>query len=260
MLHEQTLFNTIDLVEIAIERIKNFEPKDGYYVAFSGGKDSIVVLDLVQKAGVEYDAHFNLTSVDPPELIRFIMKNYRYVERRRPERTMWQLIESEMMPPLVSARYCCRILKEGGGEGRTVITGVRWEESNKRRTRKMVESCTRGKNTHYLHPIIDWTSRDIWEYIHSNNLPYPTLYDEGFKRIGCIGCPQADKQRIKHFQRWPQYKSKYLRAMQKAIEHRRQVGFKKDGHHLSFQDGDEMFRWWMQERTKKDEAQYVLFE
>jgi len=260
MLHERTLFNTIDLVEIAIDRIKNFEPEDGYYVAFSGGKDSIVVLDLVQKAGVKYDAHFNLTSVDPPELIRFIMKNYRYVERHRPERTMWQLIEWKMMPPTRLVRYCCEELKEKNGEGRTVITGVRWAESNKRRTRKMVESCTKGRNKHYLHPVIDWSDDEVWEYIDSNGLPYPSLYNEGFKRISCIGCPMHDKNRIKDFQRWHQYEAKYRRAFQRAYEMRAAKGFQKEGHHLSFQDGDDMFDWWMEEKTKKDEAQYVLFE
>lgn len=260
MLREHTLFNTIDLVEIAIERIKNFEPEDGYYVAFSGGKDSIVILDLIQKAGVKYDAHFNLTSVDPPELIRFIMKNYRYVERHRPERTMWQLIEDHMSPPTRKVRYCCEELKENGGGGRTVITGIRWAESNKRRTRKMVESCKKERNKHYLHPIIDWGNSDIWDYIRSNDLPYPSLYDEGQTRIGCIGCPMNPRERIKAFRRWPEYAAKYKRAMQKAVERRHNVGFKTDGWHLTFKDGDDMWRWWMKEKTKKDEAQFTLFE
>lgn len=257
MLKEQTLFNTIDLVEIAIERIKNFEPKDGYYVTFSGGKDSIVVLDLVQKASVKYDAHFNLTSVDPPELIRFIMKNYRYVERHRPERTMWQLIEWKMMPPTRLVRYCCEELKERRGGGRTVITGIRWAESSKRRNRKMIESCTKERNRHYLHPIIDWSDDDVWEYIHANNLPYPSLYDEGFKRIGCIGCPMGShSQRLQQFVRWPQYKARYLKAMGRCLDNRLARADLK----TSITSAQEWFDWWMREKTKKDEAQYVLFE
>lgn len=260
MLHEQTLFNTIDLVDIAIERIKNFEPKDGYYVAFSGGKDSIVVLDLVQKAGVKYDAHFNLTSVDPPELIRFIMKNYRYVERHRPARTMWQLIVDHKMPPTRLVRYCCRELKEGGGRGRLVVTGVRWEESSKRRQRKMVESCTHSKNTRYLHPIIDWSDGDVWEYIHSNGLPYPVLYDVGFKRIGCIGCPMSTHRQAE-FGRWPNYEQKYRNAFAAAIKAIRDTrGEDYTGQNTKWETGDDMFDWWMEEKTKKDKAQYVLFE
>ena len=72
MLIENTLFGRIDKVAQAITRIKLHKPDDGYYVAFSGGKDSCVILDLVQRAGVKYDAHYNVTTVDPPELVQFI--------------------------------------------------------------------------------------------------------------------------------------------------------------------------------------------
>lgn len=76
MLIENTLFGRIDKVAQAITRIKLHKPDDGYYVAFSGGKDSCVILDLVQRAGVKYDAHYNVTTVDPTELVQFI---YQYV-------------------------------------------------------------------------------------------------------------------------------------------------------------------------------------
>lgn len=56
-------------VEVAIERLKAFEPPDGFYLAFSGGKDSIVVKKLADMAQVKYDAHYSVTSVDPPELM-----------------------------------------------------------------------------------------------------------------------------------------------------------------------------------------------
>lgn len=64
MLIENTLLGVVDKVDIAIRRLKSFEPEDGYYVAFGGGKDSIVVLDLVKRSGVKYDAHYTITSVD----------------------------------------------------------------------------------------------------------------------------------------------------------------------------------------------------
>ena len=67
MLIEQTLWGTIDKVQVAIDRIKTFEPPEGYYVAFSGGKDSVVILDLVKRSGVKFDAHYNITGIDAPE-------------------------------------------------------------------------------------------------------------------------------------------------------------------------------------------------
>ena len=68
MITQQTLFSRArPKDEIAIDRLREFEPPEGYYVAFSGGKDSITVLDLVRRSGVKYDAHYSLTTVDPPE-------------------------------------------------------------------------------------------------------------------------------------------------------------------------------------------------
>ena len=72
MLKEQTIFGLVNKVDLAIRRIKLHEPPEGYYVAFSGGKDSCVILDLIKRAGVKFDAHLNITTVDPPEVIRFV--------------------------------------------------------------------------------------------------------------------------------------------------------------------------------------------
>lgn len=126
------------MVEVAIERLKAFEPKEGYYLAFSGGKDSVTVKALADMAGVKYDAHYNVTSVDPPELVRFVQsfpdvifdfptdKNGRVI-------TMWNLIPTKRMPPTRKVRYCCADLKESRGEGRFVVTGVRKDESVRRK-------------------------------------------------------------------------------------------------------------------------------
>ena len=76
-------------------------------------------------------------------------------------------------------------------------------------------------HTTLINPIIDWTSEEVWEFIHEYNIPYCCLYDEGFKRLGCIGCPMGSReQRIKEFDRWPKYKHLYMVAFEKMIENR----------------------------------------
>ena len=121
-----------DKVEIAVQRLRSFEPPEGYYVAFSGGKDSQCVYHLCKMAGVKFDAHYAITSVDPPELVRFIKANYPNVAFERQHYpdgrpiTMWSLIADHTLPPTRKVRYCCAALKEPGGQGRIVVTGVRW--------------------------------------------------------------------------------------------------------------------------------------
>ncbi len=90
--------------ELAIERLKTFEPPEGYYLAFSGGKDSIVLMDLARRSGVRFDAHHHLTGIDPPELVRFVRDVYPDVPRERAGVTMWQLIAKEGYPPTRRAR------------------------------------------------------------------------------------------------------------------------------------------------------------
>lgn len=137
MIHQLNIHGK-DKVQVAIDRLKAFEPTEGYYLAFSGGKDSVVIKALADMAEVKYDAHYNLTSVDPPELVQFI-KTFDDVKIEIPrdkdgkQITMWNLIPKKKMPPTRVVRYCCKELKEMGGKGRMVITGVRWAESSNRK-------------------------------------------------------------------------------------------------------------------------------
>ena len=230
------------LTEQAIQRLQEHEPEEGYYVAFSGGKDSIVVLDLVQRAGVKHDTHFSQTTVDPPEVIRYIREHYPYVTWERPRMSMFKLIEKKGMLPTRFVRFCCSELKEIGGAGRTVTTGIRWEESRFRADRAVYEQSKRVKSKWFLHPIIDWTTDDVWTYIRSRNLPYCSLYDEGKTRIGCIMCPmQGSKGMLIDAERYPKFYKAYLRAIEKMLD-----ALQADG--KTFPHGstpEEVMHWWI---------------
>lgn len=218
----------------AIEIIRKYEPPEGYHVAFSGGKDSTVVYDLVKKAGVKYKPYFCCTTIDPPELLRFIKKEYPEVTWLRPKKSMFQLIPERGLPTRV-ARFCCSELKEYAGDNETIITGIRWEESNARKCREFYEKDTR-KNKFYVNPIIDWLEWEIWEYIENNKLSICSLYDTQ-ERIGCIGCPMAYyKTRQRELNRYPRFKNAYLKAIQKAIN---------KGKFSRFKDPRDVYEWWV---------------
>lgn len=243
MLIEDTLLGIKNKVEISIMRLKKFEPPEGYYLAFSGGKDSICIYQLALMSDVKFDAHFNFTTVDPPKLVRFIKTEYPNVHIDRPEKTMWELIEIKRMPPSRIVRYCCRELKEHGGEGRFVITGVRSEESAKRKNRKMVDLCY-TKQKRIINPIIDWTEKDVWEFIKGNNFKYPSLYDEGYKRIGCIMCPMIGKKGMtRDAIKYPNFYKAYLLAFGKML-----IKNKKDGIKIgttAWGNAQEVMNWWI---------------
>lgn len=117
----------------AIQYLKAFEPEsEPYYLCYSGGKDSDCIRILAELAGVKHDIVHNLTTVDAPATVKYI-KSIPNVVIEKPPLSMWALIVKKKFPPTRLARYCCMALKERSGKGRLKITGVRWDESNKRR-------------------------------------------------------------------------------------------------------------------------------
>lgn len=259
----------VGLFQMFADTAVQYHP-EGYYLAFSGGKDSVVIYALAKMAQVKFKAHYHLTTVDPPELVWFIRREFPEVEIEQPELTMWNLIVKKQIPPLRTARYCCDVLKEQGGEGAFTVTGVRWQESRKRaersfleirgsrkavylncdnqESRRQVESCVlKGKRI--LNPIIDWSEEDIWNFIRRYRQPYCCLYDQGFCRIGCIGCPLASiRSREREFERYPQFRRAYIRAFDRMVQARTANG-KTEG---NWNDGESVFRWWMYGGIKKE--------
>ena len=289
----------LEKVNASLERLKSFAPRNGepYYLAFSGGKDSVVCKALLEMSGVPYDAHYRVTSVDPPELVQFIRDKHPDVEREKPmwdaehrdprlagkPITMWNLIPHKRIPPTRLIRYCCNYLKEDGGDGRMTVAGVRWAESvNRKRnqgvvtiadkkagrafgddsnflstdrggvvltndndeSRRVIEQCYQRMKT-VVNPIIDWTDAEVWAFIKAENIPYCGLYEEGFHRLGCIGCPMARTHgREKEFARWPKFKAAYIRAFERMLDERNKRGMQSSwGENAT---GKDVYNWWME--------------
>ena len=244
----------MELLEKTIDRLKAFEPQEGYYGAFSGGKDSQVLYHVAQMANVKVDWHFHVTTVDPPQLLRFIRKNYSNVEWDRPNMTMFQLILKEKMLPTRIARFCCKELKERGGKGRKVLIGVRAEESFKRSQYQMVEACQKN-HQHLVRPLLDWTWNDVWGFLADHDIPHCELYDPPyhFKRIGCIGCPMSGKKAWREFRFFPNHKRAYLNTIQKLMD---------IGRYSDFHSPESVMKWWVSGNNKEkffaEEAQQLF--
>jgi len=237
----------------AVARLREFEPPEGYYLAFSGGKDSVVLKALADQAGVKYDAHYSVTTIDPPELVRFIRRNHPDVLWERPERPFLALLPERGFPRR-QGRWCCEEYKERGGAGRVVLTGIRAAESARRGKRRMVENCMKDPSRRFVHPMIDWTERDVWAYIRRNNIPYCELYDQGFKRIGCLFCPMMYyKRRQAEVRRYPRYAEAFRKAFRKLHATGRE-SMKR------WKDGDEMFEWWIGDGRDERGQQFMHFD
>lgn len=112
---------------------------DGYHLAFSGGKDSVALYHLAKMAGVKFKAHMQITTIDPPELMRFVRSQYPDVVLHRPEINIYKLIEKKKMLPIRTKRYCCAYLKEQAGGGTVTLLGIRAAESPRRAARNEVQ-------------------------------------------------------------------------------------------------------------------------
>lgn len=264
-------------------RLSEHRYKQPLLINYSGGKDSQVLLALAERAGINFEAVCSHTTADAPETVRFIRQQFHELEMRggrcrivaprykgKPV-SMWTLIPQKMIPPSRTKRYCCDVLKENTGRGRFIATGVRWAESSRRKNsrgimelnsrnrekriilttdndekRRDFESCElKGQMT--VNPIVDWEDTEIWDYIHSERLPINPLYCEGWKRVGCIGCPLATRiNRQREFARWPTYEKNYIAAFDRMLEARKSAG-KLDEKWTSGTTGIAIFHWWMED-------------
>lgn len=254
----------------------------------SGGKDSAVICKLAENAGIPFEICHSHTTADAPETVYHVRKRAKEYEGKdikytiilptyQGKRTsMWDLIPKKLMPPTRIARYCCAVLKETAGKDRFVVTGVRWAESAKRAAnrgalevqasdpkkklilnndneedRQLFENC-QMKGKRVCNPIIDWTDRDVWDYLTEQKVETNPLYNEGFCRVGCVGCPMAGKARYAEFARWPGFQRNYIRAFDRMLEERKARG--KAENPRWGKTGEDVFHWWMEDGVLPGQA------
>ena len=257
------MLHSVELLQKAEKIALNYDAENGYYLAFSGGKDSQALFHMTQLAGVKFCGHMNLTSVDPPEVIRFVKKNYPEVELIKPGKSIFQHAIEKQILPTMRVRWCCAEYKETAGAGKVTLIGIRKAESSRRAKRNEVEinnrkfsgdldgldeyrqeqrakrarrkskeqgvnitnadeeqtlGCIHGKESLLISPIIYWTEKDVWEFLNDVvKVPHCSLYDEGWHRIGCIGCPMSShRQKMIENKRYPHIKRGWIKAI-KAI-------------------------------------------
>lgn len=250
--------------------------QDGFFLAFSGGKDSQTLYHVALLAGVKFKAHYSLTTLDPPEVVRFIKTEYPDVVIDRPKLTFSQLCVKNKLLPTRTHRFCCAELKETQGANTVTLTGVRRAESARRSKRNEMErfsssvkrrvsgdyntvndqftrereiegvQCIKGKDKIVVNPIIEWTDKDVWHFLNDVvKVRHCSLYDEGFHRIGCLFCPMSDIKSInKEIRRYP----KYYDMMIRTIHRIRIAGGMTKFEGLTDKD---VFEWWKSKQNAK---------
>ena len=213
--------------------------------------------------------------------------------------TMWNLIPKKKMPPTRLSRYCCAVLKETSTPNRMCLTGVRRAESVNRQGRDIFQirgktkkdalyyslghaaevhqesqdiqddawDCTLIKRMKehgdiVVNPIYRWEDRDIWDYITKEGITVNPLYQMGYDRVGCVGCPEATYKKVmKEFADFPAYKSNYIKAFDRMLEERKKSGKEnlgKDYHR--WETGEDVFEWWIEEYKRVPKGQMNMFD
>lgn len=141
---QNKIAHSIDLLKKAEKLAKIYDPDNGFYLAFSGGKDSQALYHLAVMAGVQFKAHMNLTSVDPPEVIRFVKRQYPDVDLIKPKDSIFHIAVKKGILPSQKIRWCCKEFKENAGAGKVTLIGIRKAESARRAKRNEVEVSSRA--------------------------------------------------------------------------------------------------------------------
>ena len=262
------IVHSVELLRKSEKMALRLDPDSGFYLAFSGGKDSQCLYHVAKLAGVCFKAHMNLTSVDPPEVIRFVKTQYPDVELIKPRMSIYEMAKKKHILPTRTFRWCCAEFKETSGVGKVTLIGVRKAESARRAKCEEISAvikskitnetfdqwsdheesmvaCVGGKDKILVSPIIYWTERDGWEFLNVNDIPHCELYDEGYTRIGCILCPMHRnyQQKMREIKRWPHVKRNWL----KTIQYLKDTGYSRHPEETN----ETNFKWWISGKSFK---------
>lgn len=214
-------------IDTAIRLLQSVAPTNGeaIEVAYSGGKDSDVILQLVKESGIKYRAIYKNTTIDAVGTVAHAKEMGAEVLMPKDGLTFFKLIEQKGFPSR-KARFCCEYLKEYKVLDKCIM-GVRRAESKKREARyeepTMCRLYPKTKDcVEAIFPILYWTNEDVEDFIKDRGIKCaPVYYDEKGKfhverRLGCMGCPLASrKKRLQEFKEHPKLVKAYIRAGKK---------------------------------------------
>lgn len=254
-----------------------------YYLCYSGGKDSDCIRILASLAGVKHDIVNNHTTVDAPETVRYIRSIPNIQIEYPEKTMWQLIEEKGMPPTRLVRYCCSELKEHGGkgrvkvtgvrwaesakraesagvvkviGKPKTVerIAEEMGLDGRKNRqggyvlnddndsSRRFVEMCYRTTST-MVNPIVDWSDEDVWEFLRHYGCQSNPLYECGYKRIGCIGCPHAScANKKREFARYPKYKENYIKAFDRMLKRRVEKGLPIPD---MWQDGQQVFKWWI---------------
>lgn len=251
-----------------------------YFLCYSGGKDSDVIRILASLANVKHDIVNNHTTVDAPETVRYIRSIPNVIINYPKKSMWRLIVEKGMPPTRLVRYCCAELKERGGksrvkitgvrreestaratngglvkiiGKPKTIEKaaieqGVDYETTPKggivlntdnAESRQFVEHCYRTTST-MINPIIDWSDRDVWDFLRYYGCESNPLYQMGFCRVGCIGCPMGGYRHMKNeFARYPKYQENYIRTFDRMIARRTERGLP-----TAWKSGEECFAWW----------------
>lgn len=193
-------------------------------------------------------------------------------------------VKKGMLPTRIARFCCEELKENYGSRDEKLVTGVRKSESTNRKNNQgvvtimkkggipedvmnspdftqtprggvvllnydndesveMVYTCFRT-NRVLVNPLIYWTDDDVWRYIRDEKIPMNPLYEKGFNRVGCIGCPMADRRRRREFEMYPKYRERFIRIADRIVEN---MKAKKGDAYNGAETGLKYFKRWMED-------------